>query len=239
MSPKNAYNFGVDSLTFPNFSDFYWTKVQYPTLPACSTILAVRNHRSAPPSRFGSDDGSATPVCGLSLAICKRQTSGLVTPGARSLQRIHQLSTEYFSTSRPRFSVSELFSLSIVDDDDLVGRSLKRVIGSTGYQVDVFNSAEAFLDSAELNQCNCLLLDMKMPGLSGLELQQQLQTRNFDFPIIFMTSYVDDFSKAQALDAGAVDFLYKPFKEEQLFSAIDRAFNADKTLIADKTLGAD
>ncbi|MFN0110605.1 MAG: response regulator transcription factor [Blastocatellia bacterium] len=129
--------------------------------------------------------------------------------------------------------MSEPFCLSIVDDDDLVGRSLKRVIGSTAYRVDVFNSAEAFLDSDQLDECNCLILDVKMPGLSGLELQRQLQARNFDFPIIFMTSYVDDFSKAQALDAGAVDFLYKPFKEEQLFNAIDRAFNADKTLIAD------
>lgn len=114
--------------------------------------------------------------------------------------------------------------VAIVDDDELVGRSLKRVISSSGYRVEVFGSAEEFLGSDCLNRCNCLILDVQMPDINGLQLQRQLVTRKFRFPIIFMTSYSDESSKAQALQAGAVDYLHKPFSEDHLLDAIRRAF---------------
>ena len=117
--------------------------------------------------------------------------------------------------------------VAIVDDDDLVGRSLKRVISLSGYRVEVFASADDFLCSDYLIECNCLILDVQMPGINGLELQRQLLTRKFRFPIIFITSHWDEASKAQALKAGAVDYLRKPFREEQLLDAIRKAFDGE------------
>lgn len=123
--------------------------------------------------------------------------------------------------------MTKALTLSIVDDDDLVGRSLKRVISMSGYSVEVFASAEEFLGSDCLNECSCLILDMCMPGLNGLELQRQLLMRKFRFPIIFITSYSDEAAKAQALKAGAVDYLHKPFREDQLLDAIRKAFGQE------------
>lgn len=124
--------------------------------------------------------------------------------------------------------VLTLSIVAIVDDDDLVARSLKRVISSSGYRVEVFASAEEFLDSDCFKECNCLILDVQMPGISGLQLQRQLATRKFRFPIIFITSHSDEASKAQALKAGAVDYLHKPFREEQLLDAIRKAFDSEE-----------
>ena len=83
-----------------------------------------------------------------------------------------------------------------------------------------FSSAEAFLNSNQLHDTACLILDVRMPGMSGLELQRQLVAVNCRIPIIFITSHGDDDSRARALEAGAVDFLYKPFREEALLKAI-------------------
>ncbi len=116
----------------------------------------------------------------------------------------------------------ESLTLSVVDDDELVCRSLKRVIAASGYRVAAFYSAEAFLGS-RLDECDCLILDVQMPGISGLELQRQLRTQNVHLPIIFITAQSDETSKAQALEAGAVDYLFKPFKEDQLLNAIRMA----------------
>lgn len=115
--------------------------------------------------------------------------------------------------------MTDSLTLSIVDDDELVCRSLKRFIGASGYRVEAFRSAEEFLDSC-LDECDCLILDVRMPGINGLELQRRLQTQNVRLPIIFITSQTDESSKVQALKAGAVDYLHKPFKEDQLLNAI-------------------
>lgn len=114
-------------------------------------------------------------------------------------------------------------NLSIVDDDDLVRKALKRLISCTGYQVETYASAEEFLNSGDLENRHCLILDVRMPGLSGLELQRHLRARNNRLPIIFITSLADDASKTEAMDGGAIDFLTKPFKEEQLLAAIQKA----------------
>jgi len=116
-----------------------------------------------------------------------------------------------------------MLTLSIVDDDDLVCRSLKRIVSSLGYRVETFASAEDFLCSDCLDCCDCLILDVRMPGINGLELQKQLLSRNANFPIIFITSQSDEATKEQALAAGAVDYILKPFKAEQLLSAIRKA----------------
>lgn len=88
-----------------------------------------------------------------------------------------------------------------------------------------FPSAEAFLNSKQTHDTACLILDVRMQGMSGLELQRQLVAANSRIPIIFITSHGDDDARSQALEAGAVAFLYKPFREETLLKAIDSALN--------------
>jgi FixJ family two-component response regulator len=113
--------------------------------------------------------------------------------------------------------------ISIVDDDDFFRNSLDNLIRSVGFRVQGFCSAEAFLNSDQVRDTACLILDVRMPGMSGLELQRQIVTANWRIPIIFVTSYADGDEKVQALEAGAVDYLYKPFREEDLINAIDAA----------------
>jgi FixJ family two-component response regulator len=89
--------------------------------------------------------------------------------------------------------------------------------------VQGFSSAEAFLNSNQRHDTACLILDVRMPGMSGLDLQRQMVADNSPIPIVFITSHGDDDARTRALEGGAVDFLYKPFREEALLSAIDRA----------------
>lgn len=111
--------------------------------------------------------------------------------------------------------------IAIVDDDDSLRKSLDNLLRSVGFRTQGFASAEAFLSSTHIHDTTCLILDVRMPGMSGLELQHQLVATNWRIPIIFVTAHVDDDARAQALAAGAVDFLYKPFREEALLNALD------------------
>ena len=113
--------------------------------------------------------------------------------------------------------------ISIVDDDDSLRNSLDNLIRSVGFHAQGFSSAEAFLSSNQARHTACLILDMRLPGISGLELQRQIVAANWRIPIIFITSHADGDAQARALEAGAVDYLYKPFREEQLLNAIDAA----------------
>jgi FixJ family two-component response regulator len=113
--------------------------------------------------------------------------------------------------------------ISIVDDDDALRNSLENLIRSAGLRAQGFSSAEAFLSSNQEDETRCLVLDVRMPGMSGLELQCQMAVANSHIPIIFVTAHGDDAQRAQALNAGAVAFLYKPFYEEELLNAIEAA----------------
>jgi FixJ family two-component response regulator len=113
--------------------------------------------------------------------------------------------------------------ISIVDDDDALRSSLENLIRSVGWQVQSFSSAEAFLRSHQVHETSCLILDVRMRGMSGLELQRQLVATSSCTPIIFITAHEDDERRRQALEAGAVAFLHKPFYQEELLSAIDAA----------------
>ena len=115
--------------------------------------------------------------------------------------------------------------ISIVDDDDSLRNSLNNLIRSVGFRAQGFSSAEAFLNSSELHDTACLILDVRMPGMSGLDLQRQLVAANSPIPIVFITSHGDDDARARALEAGAVALLYKPFREEALLKAIESALN--------------
>jgi FixJ family two-component response regulator len=113
--------------------------------------------------------------------------------------------------------------ISIVDDDDTLRRSLDNLIRSAGLRARGFCSAEAFLKSNQLRETDCLLLDVRLPGMSGPELQRELATANSNVPIIFMTAHESGHQRTQALAAGAVGFLNKPFDEDDLLNAIDKA----------------
>ena len=113
--------------------------------------------------------------------------------------------------------------ISIVDDDDALRNSLDDLIRSIGFRTQGFPSAEAFLSSNQARDTACLILDVRMPGMNGIDLQRQIVAANWRIPIIFITSHADDHARARALKAGAVAFLYKPFREEELLNALDAA----------------
>src|SRR2546425_6647616 len=99
--------------------------------------------------------------------------------------------------------------ISIVDDDDFLRNSLDNLLRSVGMRTHGFSSAEEFLNSNELHDTDCLLLDVRMPGMSGLDLQRQLKASNSQIPIVFITSHEDDDARARALAAGAGGFFFK------------------------------
>jgi FixJ family two-component response regulator len=111
----------------------------------------------------------------------------------------------------------------IVDDDDSVRRAARRLIKSYGYAVDTFPSADDFLASGRLDETACLVLDVHMPGLSGLELQERLTAAGYHLAIIFITAFADESARKQALKAGAYGYLVKPFEEDDLLGYISRA----------------
>ena len=113
--------------------------------------------------------------------------------------------------------------ISIVDDDDSLRNSLANLLRSAGFRVQDFASAHAFLSSTEARATACLILDVRMAGMNGLDLQREIAAQQWRLPIVFITSHADDDARARALGAGAVDFLYKPFREEELLHAIDAA----------------
>jgi len=114
--------------------------------------------------------------------------------------------------------------ISIVDDDESVRRTTKLLVESFGYRAAVFESAESFLKSDQLYDTSCLVVDVQMPGMNGLQLQSHLAAEGCFIPIIFITAYGDQESRRRALQAGAVAFLDKPFSDQQLLKNIRSAF---------------
>jgi FixJ family two-component response regulator len=123
--------------------------------------------------------------------------------------------------------VSNLSIISVVDDDDSVRESLQCLIRSFGFAVEAFASAEEFLNSDHLRNTRCMILDVRMPGMSGLELGRWLVGSHREIPVIFITAHGDEARRAQALKNGAVDYLFKPFSEEVLLNAIHTALGAN------------
>jgi FixJ family two-component response regulator len=115
----------------------------------------------------------------------------------------------------------------IVDDDHSVRESLARLIRSVGFGVKAFASAEEFLSAGRDRTADCLILDIRMPGMNGLELQRELSMRERELPVVFITAHgSDEDVRARALGAGAVDYLLKPLKEEEVLKAIETALNS-------------
>jgi FixJ family two-component response regulator len=114
----------------------------------------------------------------------------------------------------------------IVDDDDSMRNALGGLLKAVGFPAREFASAEEFLRSGQLHQTACLIADIRMPGMSGLELQAQLNAERCKIPIIFITAHGDAKMRMQALRAGAVEFLSKPFDEEVLLESVRAALES-------------
>ncbi len=116
-------------------------------------------------------------------------------------------------------------TIYVVDDDSAVLKALNRLLRSHGFQVETFSSGEELLASVSLDATGCLILDVKMPGMNGLELQERLAAAGSKVPIIFMTAFDDPAGRDRALKAGAVAFLAKPLNDEVLVATIREALS--------------
>ena len=116
----------------------------------------------------------------------------------------------------------------VVDDDPSIRRAIKRLIGSVGLQVELFGSAQEFLLGKRPDAPSCLVLDIRLPGISGLDFQHQLAEANIHIPIIFITAHGDIPMTVRAMKAGAVEFLTKPFRDQDLLDAIQLALERDR-----------
>jgi FixJ family two-component response regulator len=115
----------------------------------------------------------------------------------------------------------------VVDDDDAVRTSLRLLLKSVGLPVETYASAQEFLDAYDADRAGCLVLDIRMPGMSGLELQQKLNELHAILPIVFITGHGDVPMAVEAMQHGAVDFIQKPFRDQDLIDRINQALEKD------------
>jgi two-component system, LuxR family, response regulator FixJ len=120
-------------------------------------------------------------------------------------------------------------TIFVVDDDAAVRDALKLLLRSVGQAVETFGSAQEFLDAYGEDRPGCLVLDIRMPGMSGLELQQKLNEKHSILPIIFITGHGDVPMAVEAMQAGAVDFIQKPFRDQDLIDRINQALEKDSS----------
>jgi FixJ family two-component response regulator len=116
----------------------------------------------------------------------------------------------------------------VIDDDASLRRAIQRVLGSVGLHVELFGSAREFLAASRPDVPSCAVLDVRLPGMSGLDLQRELTSAGIHIPLIFITSYGDVPMSVRAMKAGAVEFLTKPFRDQDLLDAIQLALKRDR-----------
>ena len=116
--------------------------------------------------------------------------------------------------------------IAIVDDDKAVRVATERLVRSLGYHAATFGSPDEFLNSEKIHDTSCLITDLHMPGLSGIDLQDLLIARGYRIPIIFITAYPDENVRIRAMKAGAIAFLSKPFNADHLLGYLERALKA-------------
>jgi FixJ family two-component response regulator len=118
--------------------------------------------------------------------------------------------------------------ITVVDDDPSVRKALSRLIRAAGYNAQAYESAETFLGSGAAASSDCIILDVDLPGKSGLELQAELAESGSHRPVIFITAFADDQARSQALETGAIEFLRKPLDGQRLLEAIESALGEAK-----------
>lgn len=185
-------------------------EVRVPPLPTCLQSIFLTSSSSEPrrtkvPRRTPAVNESLLPIV----------LSGTQNPPTLNRFPFHL----GISSAHWRFKVARNL-VSVIDDDESVRRSTKLPIESFGFQGAAFESAEDFLSSERLNETYCLIVDVQMPGMNGLELQSHLAATSCRIPIIFVTAYGNNESRRQALQAGAVGFLDKPFSVGQLLQCV-------------------
>jgi FixJ family two-component response regulator len=116
----------------------------------------------------------------------------------------------------------------VIDDDASLRRAIRRVLGSVGLHVELYGSAHEFLAASRPDVPSCVVLDIRLPGMSGLDLQRELTSAGIHIPLIFITSYGDIPMSVRAMKAGAVEFLTKPFRDQDLLDAIQLALKRDR-----------
>jgi two-component system response regulator FixJ len=124
--------------------------------------------------------------------------------------------------------MSDEIMVFIVDDDEAVRDSLSFLMQSVGLKTESFDSADSFLQARPIQRAGCLLLDIRMPGMSGLELQGVLAERGIHLPVIFISGHADVPMAVRALKAGAFDFVEKPFNDQLLLDCVQRAIESDR-----------
>ena len=122
----------------------------------------------------------------------------------------------------------------VIDDDPSVLKSLSRLLRSLGFDTETFASAELFLARKHYDGVGCIVLDVRMPGLSGMDLQDELSRADYSMPIIFITGHGNIPMSVQAMKRGAVDFLTKPFDDEELMQAVKKAIEQDRMTKAER-----
>ena len=146
---------------------------------------------------------------------CARPYQGVIgTPAAKGDDRRSE-----------RFRLAKNPFISVVDDDESVREALGALLRALEFEVGLFASALEFLRSDRVRKTDCLILDVRMPGMSGVELQRRLVETYRDVPVIFITAHGDEERRAKALKGGAVDYLLKPFSEESLMNAVRTALS--------------
>jgi FixJ family two-component response regulator len=125
--------------------------------------------------------------------------------------------------SSPGTGATERPLLSVVDDDEMLRESLPELLREFGFAARAFSSGQEFLSSDDLDQTRCLILDVAMPGMSGLDLQDELKRRGQAIPIVFISGQKDEDIRKRAFRQGAVKFLYKPFSDSALLDAVNAA----------------
>jgi len=125
-------------------------------------------------------------------------------------------------------SARDVATVFIIDDDAGVRESIKDLVESVGLQAEAFSTAQEFLSNDRRSGPSCLVLDVRLPGISGLDLQHELRRTGIKIPIIFITGHADVPMSVTAMKSGAVEFLTKPFREQDLLDVIQRAVNRDR-----------
>jgi len=126
-------------------------------------------------------------------------------------------------------------TIVVIDDDASMRRALEHLLQSVGFSVELFASPQEFLQSERPDRPGCIVLDVRFPGRSGLDMQRDLANSNTQLPIIFITGYGDVPMSVRAMKAGAVEFLTKPFRDQDLLDAVGAALEADRTRRAGET----
>ena len=132
-------------------------------------------------------------------------------------------------TTIPAPSPATLPTVFVIDDDEDMRNALGNLFRSVGHEVKLFGSAAEFLEDKSSDAPGCLVLDVRLPGMSGLDFQNKLASSNAGIPIVFMTGHGDIPMSVRAMKAGAVDFLTKPFRDQDMLDAVTRAIEADRT----------